>query len=412
VSAHHFRLDRSRRALSIVDRPQSLSITLDFDRVYTFDRSGRLVSFFNAGTFYRRGLDHRLLRKERGPNRTWNVEALSAEAACSIYGEILDPLAEALSELKEVAPLHERARGVVDETTLVRRLLADVPIMGPEALARDGKRFSQVYSPVAILPPDHYLSLVVQVTVGCSHNKCRFCSFYHDIPFRVRSVNELELHMDAVIDFFGAGISLRQSLFLGDANALVVEPGRLQGYLERIRARFAGADAPRGFRPRGTYSFVDSFHTGFDRPELWREFRRCGLTGVYLGVESGSDELLAAMNKPTSREATRKAVMVLKSAGLRVGVILMTGLGGEAWAERHRIQTATLLAQLPLDRRDLVYFSPYREDEPKPSMDPFKPELSDAGRARQIDTWRRAASCGPKANRARTAVYSLSEFIY
>jgi radical SAM superfamily enzyme YgiQ (UPF0313 family) len=265
---------------------------------------------------------------------------------------------------------------------------------------------------VAILPPDHYLALVVQATEGCSHNRCRFCSFYRDVPFRVKSPSQLDQHMDAIIRFLGAGISLRQSLFLGDANALVVEPSRLMENLERIRTRFSGAGAPPGFHPRGIYSFVDSFHTGFDRPGVWREFARLGLSGVYLGVESGSDGLLQAMNKPTSCAATLAAVRVLKRAGLKVGVILMAGLGGEAWAERHRAETATLLARLPLDRRDLVYFSPYCEDASPAAMDEFKPDLSEAGRVSQMASWKQAVARDPATARPRTAIYSLREYIY
>lgn len=395
-----------------MDRPQSLSITLDFDRVYTFDRSGRLVSFFDAGTFYRRGLDHRLLRKTRGSNRTWHVEALTAESARSTYRAILDPIAEVVTELAGGASSHSNTPEHDEARSRARRLLAELPLLDSFALARDGERFREVYSPVAILPPDHYLALVVQVTEGCSHNKCQFCTLYRDVPFRVKSAGELDLHLDAIIRFFGPGISLRQSLFLGDANALVVESSRLMDYLERIRARFTGDGAPAGYRPRGIYSFVDSFHTGFDQPATWREFAKRGLSGVYLGVESGSDELLAAMNKPSSRDATLAAVTVLKNAGLKVGVILMAGLGGEAWAELHRKETAKLLSQLPLDRRDLVYFSPYQEGEPNAPMSAFKPELSDAGRTHQIESWMQAVARGPAATRPRTAVYSLREYIY
>jgi hypothetical protein len=409
----HLRLRKSGGTLSIALRPQVTSVTLDFDRVYTFDRAGRLSSFFDAGTFYRRGLDHRLLRKTRVNNREWNVDVLDSKAASSTYGTIFRPLAQALSEL-DAEPDSESASHSADGEICARarRLLAGIMSMGPDALARDADRFREVYSPVAILPPDHYLALVVQVTQGCSHNKCRFCSFYHDVPFRVKSPPELDLHMDEVVRFLGAGISLRQSLFLGDANALVVEPARLSDYLERIGTRFTGSRAPRGFHPRGTFSFVDSFHTGFEHPETWKAFRERGLSGVYLGVESGSDGLLLAMDKPSSSDATLAAVTMLKRAGLKVGVILIAGLGGAAWAEVHQRETAALLERLPLDRHDLVYYSPYQEDEPRAQMADFKPELPSGGRLLQMQAWSNALAIRPIAHRPRTAVYSLREFIY
>jgi radical SAM superfamily enzyme YgiQ (UPF0313 family) len=409
VSAIRLRLEDPRRSLALHLRRPSLSVTFDDNRVYTFDLSGRLVSFFDAGIFYRRGLDHRLLRKTRGPDRSWTVETLKEEDARSTYERILDPVIHAAAELRHAS---SRTPADLEARAEAQRLFARVKILDGGALAQDAVLYREVYSPVAILPPDHYLSVVVQVTEGCSHNKCRFCTFYRDVPFRVKSAPELDSHMDRIVEFLGAGISIRQSLFLGDANALVVDPERLIDFLGRIRNRFTGDEAPAGFRSRGMYSFVDSFHTGFDRPAHWKALRTRGLTGVYLGVESGHDDLLKAMDKPSSREATLNAVRVLKSAGLQVGVILIAGLGGESWEAAHLKDTATLLLQLPLDRRDLVFFSPYQENVPIPGMGEFKPELAAAGRARQVKAWTDAVKSRCASARPRTAAYSLDEYVY
>ena len=102
------------------------------------------------------------------------------------------------------------------------------------ALQADARRFGEIYRPVSILPPDQYLALVVQATEGCSYNQCTFCDFYRDRPFRVKSADELRAHIAAVQAFFGPALGLRKSLFLADANALVVPMPRLRAWLDVI----------------------------------------------------------------------------------------------------------------------------------------------------------------------------------
>jgi hypothetical protein len=412
MSFIRIRLPGPGRTVGLTDRPQALSITVGDDLVYTFDRAGRLITVFRGGEFYRRGLDHRLLYKRRGPDRRWRTDVLLPETARSTYEALFDPLIRIAADLRnspaEIVAGSRGGRGAAGVAGRLHTILAN----GPDALALDGRRFAQVYSPVAVLPPDRYLALVLQITQGCSHNRCRFCTLYRDIRFRVKSAGELETHIDGVIDFFGAGLSLRQSIFLGDANALVIDPARLQDFLGRISRRFSPRNSPANFGPRGIYSFVDSFHTGFDDPGVWKAFRRAGLTGVYLGVESGSDGLLAAMNKPASRRSTERAVKVLKGAGLQVGAIFIVGLGGRPWARTHTRETSELLQALPLDRRDVVFFSPYLRVEGDPAHGDFEPELAPAALDAQ---WRRLVEplqARPREARPRTAVYSLREFIY
>ena len=65
--------------------------------------------------------------------------------------------------------------------------LARITAWSPSRLAEDAARFRQIYKPVSILPPDQYLSIVLQATEGCSYNRCTFCTFYRDRPFRIKS---------------------------------------------------------------------------------------------------------------------------------------------------------------------------------------------------------------------------------
>ena len=108
------------------------------------------------------------------------------------------------------------------------------------------------------------------------------------------------------------------------------------------------------------YGFVDVFTGEKKSVEDWGELRRAGLCRVYVGVESGSDELLDWLNKPGSSEDARLFVERLKSAGLRVSVIFMVGVGGTRFAAEHTRRTLDLADRLDLDRTDVVYLSPFR----------------------------------------------------
>jgi hypothetical protein len=82
-----------------------------------------------------------------------------------------------------------------------------------ERLEADAARFARIYRPVSILPPDQYLALVIQATEGCSYNRCTFCDFYRDRPFRIKSAVELRHTLREVVDFFGEAMGLRGRCF-------------------------------------------------------------------------------------------------------------------------------------------------------------------------------------------------------
>jgi radical SAM superfamily enzyme YgiQ (UPF0313 family) len=99
----------------------------------------------------------------------------------------------------------------------------------------DAARFAEVYSPIGILPPDQYLALVLQATVGCSFNTCTFCDLYHQ-PFRVKTPDEFRRHIHDVHEYLGESLLLRQrSIFLGAANALAIPMSRLLPLLDMIQ---------------------------------------------------------------------------------------------------------------------------------------------------------------------------------
>jgi radical SAM superfamily enzyme YgiQ (UPF0313 family) len=256
-----------------------------------------------------------------------------------------------------VAEVYDLARGVLEADPsgrLVRRLEEEILPWDAEALAAEGERFAAVYKPVSILPPDQYLSVVLQATEGCSWNQCTFCSFYMDRPFAVKDPAAFAEHVDSVKSFLGRGLELRRGVFLADGNALALGDGRLLPLLEVVRRKLPG---------RAIYSFID-LYTGERRSEeAWRRLADSGLDRVYVGMETGDDELLARVNKPGTREELEEFVSVLKRAGLRVSLIVMVGLGGIGYREAHRAATLEAIRSMPLGEGDLVYLSPFVETE-------------------------------------------------
>jgi radical SAM superfamily enzyme YgiQ (UPF0313 family) len=214
----------------------------------------------------------------------------------------------------------------------------------------DAARFAQVYGPVGVLPPDQYLSLVVQATEGCSFNTCTFCDLYHE-PYRVKTAYEFSDHVSAVLGYLGESVTLRsRGIFLGAANALAVPMPRLLPVFEILTERM---DAIR----RGVYAFVDGFTGGLKDSRDYRLLGHLGLRRVYVGLESGHDPLLAFVRKPGTAAAAIDTVRAFKAAGVHVGVIVMIGLGGEPFSAGHVADTINTVNSMGLGVGDLIYFS-------------------------------------------------------
>jgi hypothetical protein len=304
----------------------------DEEPSYSFDLAGRLIGAFEGGRNYRRGLDNRVLQKWTkggGRQRRWLAAA------------------EAQTFLESAYRLAEQVAQAIGDARLDVLRGWDWP-----RLQADAVRFAAVYKPVSILPPDQYLALVLQATEGCSHNRCTFCDFYRGRPFRIKGPDELRAHIAAVREFFGPAIALRKSLFLADANALVAPMARLRGWLDVIGETCVLPQA-------GIYSFIDAFDVHRKSVAEWAELANRGLRRVYIGMETGDDALLRWLNKPGTVADVVEAVTMLKAAGVAASVIVMTGIGGDHFAEAHVRGTITALNAMPLAAGDIVYFSPF-----------------------------------------------------
>lgn len=372
--------------------------------VVACDRGGRLYSLSRNGRMHRRSLNGRVLEKwhdRDGRHHRW----LDEGAADHLLDDAALEFAGILAAVRSGTwiwdhPVPEAARtALLDALECGARFTAG-------AAHRDAARFQRVYGEVGILPPDHYLSLVLLATDGCMFGSCTFCSLYGR-KFHVRSRAGFARHVEEVRDYFGPSLGLRRrAIFLGAANAIAVPMPLLVSCFREIEARF-------GRPPRGVHAFVDGF-TGARKSEAdYRVLAGLGLRRVYLGLESGDDDLLESVGKPSRAADVLATVASMKAAGLSVGIMVMIGLGGARYAASHVARTAEVVNLMGLDGGDLLYFSDLEPDsgwrDPGPEGGAVDPLLGPAARGRQrSDIVNRLRFGAPP----RIADYNIREFIY
>lgn len=361
----------------------------DPEWVLSFDREGRLLTYVRGEDLFKRALDSRVLQRQRQEGRRWRLLPEGDQRAL---------LAEAY------ALAGETAASPAASPELRERLAAEVSPWTVERLAGEEERFRGAYpQPISILPPDRYLSVVLQATQGCTWNRCTFCSFYQGRPFHAAGPEEFRDHAGAVRDLLGRDAIRRRSLFLADGNALALGNRRLVPLLEIAREVFPGA---------AVTGFVDVYSGGRHDPTDWRELAGLGLAQVYIGMETGLDELLRWVDKPGSRTELAGFVGELKAAGVAVSLIVMAGMGGRGFRDRHREATLAALLEMPLDRGDLIYLSPFVEEPGSAYADRRESEGLEAMTAGEVDAEIEVYARVLREGGLRVGRYDIREFVY
>ena len=175
-------------------------------------------------------------------------------------------------------------------------------------------------------------------------------------------------------------------------------------------------DAAGVRRPGGIFSFIDAFDVGRKSVAEWAELAERGLRRVYIGMESGDDELLRFLRKPGTAADVIDAASTLKAAGVAVSVIVMVGVGGEKFAASHVEHTAAALRAMPLGSGDIVYFSPFFEQPGAEygalARDAGIRSLSPEEVAQQEAVMREALHQGTREDRPQVSRYDIREFVY
>ncbi|MDA3925587.1 MAG: radical SAM protein [Kiritimatiellae bacterium] len=183
-------------------------------------------------------------------------------------------------------------------------------------------------------PPAEAYSLIFQVAYGCPHNTCRFCGMYKGVPYRVRS-------QEAVLaEFTRAACQYPQTrrIFLADGDVMVLSFEKLRIMLEELNRLF-----PRLARVN-VYANGSSIAAKTDDELV--ELRRLKLNTLYVGLESGDEELLLKVDKRETAVGMCEAVRRAQAVGFKCSVMVLLGIGGHKGSLQHADATAALLNQM------------------------------------------------------------------
>jgi radical SAM superfamily enzyme YgiQ (UPF0313 family) len=183
-------------------------------------------------------------------------------------------------------------------------------------------------------PPSEAASLIVQATVGCSQNSCRFCSMYKAKTFRCRPAAEVIADLEAVRESL-PGV---RRIFLADGDALAMPAEELEAILEAIAGLFPYC------RRVTCYASPKSIARKTD-DEL-AALRARNLQMVYLGLESGDDAVLKAVTKGATAAQIIAAGKRVRRAGITLSVTAISGLGGVPRWQEHALGTAAALSAM------------------------------------------------------------------
>ena len=190
------------------------------------------------------------------------------------------------------------------------------------------------YEGMIYRPPSEAHSLILQVSIGCSHNKCAFCGSFKEKKFRVRSLDEIRQDVEEA----KAYERYVRRVFLADGDALIIPQKRLVPIVDLI-----GKSFPRLERI-GVYGNAKSIlKKSVDDLKTLKEM---GVGIIYLGVESGDQATLDRVCKGTTLDKMAEAASRVKEAGIVLSVTVLLGLGGVERSETHAAATGKFLSRI------------------------------------------------------------------
>lgn len=189
------------------------------------------------------------------------------------------------------------------------------------------------YTGPVVRPPHEANSILLEVTVGCTHNRCRFCTFYKDTPFRMARQEQIEADLKEAASF--EPNAKRVYALGGDPFTMSTEHLKKIGTL--IKQYLPKANI-------GTYARITSIIPK-SVTEL-KELRDMGFNDLVIGIESGDDEVLKQMNKGYTSHDILRECRKLEEAGINYYVIYLGGLAGHGNGVRNARNTAGILNQL------------------------------------------------------------------
>lgn len=196
-----------------------------------------------------------------------------------------------------------------------------------------GARIERViqYEGTLYRPPSEAESLILQVTIGCSYNRCTFCAMYRAKRFRVRKLAEIE----AEIAWAAEHAAPVRKVFLADGDALIAKPAHLRAVLESLRAAFPELQRV------SCYASPQALQVRTEAD--MRALAELGLSLYYLGIESGDDEVLARLDKGVDSAEMVRVAAKATAAGVKLSTMILLGAGGRARSLEHARASARIV---------------------------------------------------------------------
>jgi radical SAM superfamily enzyme YgiQ (UPF0313 family) len=192
------------------------------------------------------------------------------------------------------------------------------------------------YEGIVIRPPSEAESLILQVTLGCSHNRCTFCPTYKGRRFRIKDLELIKQEIEEAAPY-----GPFRKVFLADGDALIIPQPKLVAILDHLNEKLTG------LRRVGVYGNAKSIlRKSVEELKALKE-RKLGI--VYLGVETGDPALLEKIRKGASYEQMVEAGRRVKEAGITLSATVLLGLGGVEGGQRHARATARVLSDIDPD---------------------------------------------------------------
>lgn len=189
------------------------------------------------------------------------------------------------------------------------------------------------YTEPVFRPPSEWQSLILQVTNGCSWNKCTFCDMYtaESKKFKPKKIDLIE---QEIITVANSGVPTRR-VFLADGDAMMLPFNRLKEILLLIKQHL-----PQVAR---VSSYCLPRNLGNKTVEQLAELKGLGLKLMYVGCESGDDQVLALIEKGETYQSSLIALNKIKTAGMKSSVMILNGLGGPELSRQHAVNSAKLM---------------------------------------------------------------------
>jgi radical SAM superfamily enzyme YgiQ (UPF0313 family) len=191
-----------------------------------------------------------------------------------------------------------------------------------------------IYEGTIFRPPSEAHSLILQATIGCSWGKCTFCVAFREKEFRIKSMAQLEADVEKVLPYYLHATRI----FLADGNALCIPTDQLESEIKMLYKRFPDLE------------LVTLYGGPLDikkkTPEELTRLKEAGLSMIYIGLESGSAEVLKLIKKGATPKDMVSAAKKLRDVGIPLSVIFILGLGGKELSSTHAKGTAKVLSAM------------------------------------------------------------------